>query len=197
MKKQSKLGIRDTIQEVVHNIELKSLLISIILGGAGATLFFLNSLNRINLLSITLPELIGTTIFLWIILAFFIYKFILIRSHIIKFLIKFFREKPLWQFIGWFILISLPFLMIEGQFTVQNYIFFIIPILIWGFFGLILAVFVNSLVPLHLVIKEIKLIMVTSAVIYFVLYIVVLLLVATEMLVIALKQTSNGLRISY
>jgi hypothetical protein len=46
MKKQSEIGIIDTIQEVVHNIELKSLLISIILGGAVATLFFLNSLSH-------------------------------------------------------------------------------------------------------------------------------------------------------
>ncbi len=69
---------------------------SIILGGSAATLFFLNSLNKIKLISITFPELIGMTIFLWAILAFIIYRILLIRSQIIKF----FRQKSLWQFIG-------------------------------------------------------------------------------------------------
>jgi len=181
MEKESiKLGIRDMNQDVVHNIELISLLISIILGGAGATLFFVNSLNKINLISITLHELIGTTIFLWAILAFFIYKFILIRSHIIKFL----RQKPLWQFIAWFILISIPFSLIEVQHATQDYIgiliFIIISILMWGLLGLIFAIFVNGFIPLHLVIKQIKLIMVISAIIFIVLYMIVLSMVVAE-----------------
>ncbi len=124
-------------------------------------LFFLNSLNKINLISITLPELIGTTIFLWAILAFFIYKFLLIHSQIIKFL----RQKSLWQFIGWFIFISIPFLLIELQRTNQSYIKIlisvIISILLWVLIGLIFAVCVNIVIPLDTVIRQLKLIMPT------------------------------------
>lgn len=181
MKKQSiKLGIREMIQEVVHNIERRSLLISIILGSVGATLFFLNSLNLINSISITLPELIRTTIFLWAILIFFIYKFMLIRSYIIRF----FSQKSLWQFVGWFILISIPFLLIEVQRATQNYIeiliFIIISILMWGLLGLILAITVNGFITLHLIMRQIKLIMVISAIIFIVLYMIVLSIVAAE-----------------
>ncbi len=181
MKKQSTmLGISDTIQEAIKNIELRSLIISIILGGAGAMLFLLNSLNKINLISITLPELIGTNIFLWAILAFFIYKFLLIHSQIIEFL----RQKSLRQFVAWFILISIPFSLIEVQHATQNYIeiliFIIISILIWGLLGLIFAIFVNGFIPLHLVMRQIKLIMVVSAIIFIVLYMVVLSIVVAE-----------------
>ncbi len=118
MKKQSAMLEIDAIQETIKNIELRSLIISIIISSAGTTLFFINSLNKINLISITLPELIGMTIFLWAILAFFIYKSLLIHSQIIEFL----RQKSLRQFVAWFILISIPFSLIEVQHATQNYI---------------------------------------------------------------------------
>ncbi len=95
----------------------------------------------------------------------------LIHSQVIKFL----RQKSLWQFVGWFILISIPFLLIEVQRTTQNYIeiliYIIISILMWGLVGLTFAVFVNGFIPLHLVMRQIKLIMVISAIIFIVLYI--------------------------
>ena len=181
MKKQSTMvGVSDIIQEAIQNIKLRSLIISIILGGAGATLFFLNSLNKINQISITIPKLIVLTIFLWAFLAFFFFSFLLIHSQITKFL----RQKSLWQFIGWFILISIPFLLIQVQYTTQNYgrllISMVFLILMWGLFGLILATLLNSLSPLHLVIKQIKLVMIISFIFSVILYIALLLAVAAE-----------------
>jgi len=120
------------------------------------------------------------TIFLWAILAFIIYRILLIHSQIIKF----FRQKSLWQFIGWFILISIPFLLIELQRTNQSYIKIlisvIISILLWGLVGLIFAVFVNGFIPLPLVMRHIKMIMVISAILFFVLFMVILSIVAAD-----------------
>lgn len=171
--------IKNTIQDKIPNIELISLLISIILGGAGAILFFLKSLNKLDLLSISRIELIGMTIFLWAILAFFIYPIILSRSNIIVFL----RQKCLWQFVGWFILISLPFLLIEVQRTSLNHngllislIIFLIFILLWGLLGLMLA----DVTPLPLVMKRLKRIMVISFILYVILYVVGLSIIANE-----------------
>lgn len=50
----------------------------------------------------------------------------------------------------------------------------------WGLFGLIFANIVNGFIPLHLVMRQIKLIMVISAIFSIVLYIVFLSIVATE-----------------
>ncbi len=163
MKQHSILReIKDTIQEKVPNIELFSFLIAIILGGAGAILFSLKSLNKLDLLSISRIELIGMTIFLWAFLAILIYRFILIRSYIIEFLC----QKYLWQFVGWFVLIIIPFLLIEGLRTNINFIELLISLVIsipfLGFSGIFLAWGINLFIPLPLVMKRLKRIMVIS-----------------------------------
>jgi len=202
MKKQSTMiGVSDIIQKAIQNIELRSLIISIILGGAGATLFFINSLNKINQISITIPKLIVLTIFLWAFLAFFFFKISLKHSQIIKFL----HQKSLWQFIGWFILISIPFLLTQVQYTTQNYdeqlIFMVFLILIWGLIGLMLADLLNNLSPLHLVIKQIKLVMIISFTFSVILYIALLLAIAAEnklsFLNVILNWTTWGLFLKY
>jgi len=202
MKKQSTMiGVSDIDQKAIQNIELRSLIISIILGGAGATLFFLNSLNKINQISITIPKLIVLTFFLWAFLAFVFFTILLQHSQIIKFL----RQKSLRQFIGWFILISIPFLLTQVQYTTQNYdgllISMVFLILIWGLFGLILAAILNDLSPLHLVIKQIKLVMIISFIISVILYIALLSAVAAEnrwsFLNLILNWTTWGLFLKY
>lgn len=167
--------IKDTSQGAVHNIEL---MLSIILGGT--ILIFLNYLNKINLISTTLPKLIGATVFLWAMLAFFIYLIILKRSHIIEFL----REKYFWQFVGWFVLISLPSLLIDGLRINKNYIdlfiYLVISILFWSLFGIVIAALVNASLPLQLVIKQIKLIMVISFIFSIFFYLALIWVIATD-----------------
>lgn len=174
------IGVSDIIQKAIQNVELRSLIISIILGGAGATLFFLNSLNKISQISITIPKLIVLTIFLWAFLALFFFSILLQHSQIIKFL----RQKSLRQFIGWFILISIPFLLIQVQYKTQNYdellIYMVFLILMWGLIGLILADLLNHLSTLHLVIKQIKLVMIISFTFSVILYIAFLSTIAAE-----------------
>jgi len=202
MKKQSTMiGVSDINQKAIQNIELRSLIISIILSGAGATLFFLNYLNKINQISITIPKLIVLTFFLWAFLAFVFFTIFLQHSQIIKFL----RQKSLRQFIGWFILISIPFLLTPLQYTTQNYygllISMVFLILIWGLFGLIFAVTLNGLSPLHLVIKQIKLVMIISFIFSVILYVALLSAVAAEnewtFLNLILNWTTWGLFLKY
>lgn len=193
MKKKSIWGeIKDTIQETVPNIELIGLLISIVLGGAGAILFFLNSLNKLDLLSISRTELIGATIFLWAILAFYIYPIILTRSKIIEFL----HLKYVWQFVGWLILIFTPYLIVWVLTTNQNYIelliFLGISILFLGLIGIILAAEINLTIPLHMVIKRLKLIMAISFIIYVIFYLALLSVISTENKVSFLKVFFNS-----
>lgn len=202
MKKQSTMiRVSGIIQKAIQNNELISLIISIILGGAGATLFFIESLNIINQISITIPKLVVLTIFFWAFLALFFFKILLHHSQIIKFL----RQKSLRQFIGWFILINIPFLLTLVQYTTHNYggllISMVFLILMWGLCGLILAGMLNELSPLHLVIKQIKLVMVISFIFSVILYIALLSAVAAEnkwnFLNLILNWTTWGLFLKY